>query len=376
MILTIIIFIFTLLVLVTIHELGHFLVAKRFGIKVLEFGFGIPPRIWGKKIGETIYSLNWLPIGGFVRLFGEDETDKNILENHRSFAAQNVWKRIAVVVAGVGMNFLLAFLLLYITLGFAGFKAQVPFNEKYQFVGVNQSIKSLVVITKVFPDSPAEKAGIRSGDRVVSINGTSIQTSEQMVLLTKKLVGEKLNLLIETGQDQKKIVSITPRQVTPTGEGPLGVALYPVRIVNISYDTPVQRLFSGPIHAWNVIAYSGVTLGDLIGQSFNDKNIKPLSATVAGPVGITNLANSILTQEQNPLIPYLSFVALISLNLAVFNLLPIPALDGGRLFFLLFEGITRRKVKPELERTVHNIGMALLLTLTLLITFSDIKKIF
>ncbi len=123
MVLTIIIFIFTLLILVLIHEFGHFLMAKKFGIKVLEFGFGIPPKLFAKKFGETEYSLNALPIGGFVRLLGEDEADKRVLENRRSFAHQHVYKRIVVVVAGVVMNFLLAFLLFYIFL--AGYQIQI-----------------------------------------------------------------------------------------------------------------------------------------------------------------------------------------------------------------------------------------------------------
>src|SRR3989344_5492950 len=126
MILTIIIFILTLLFLVVIHELGHFLMAKKFGIKVEEFGFGIPPRAWGKKIGETLVSINWLPFGGFVKLLGEDEIDKNLLNNKRSFASQSVFKRIIVVVAGVAMNFILAFILFYFILGFQGFKTSLP----------------------------------------------------------------------------------------------------------------------------------------------------------------------------------------------------------------------------------------------------------
>lgn len=372
---SIIIFIATILVLVVIHELGHFLVAKKFGIKVLEFGFGIPPKIWGKKIGETIYSINLLPIGGFVRLFGEDEVDKKILENHRSFAAQNVYKRMAVVVAGVVMNFILAFALLYIVLGVQGFKTQVPYTGKYQFIGVTQQVENLVFISRVNPGSPADSAGLKEGERVIEINGNQISKSQDLINKTKELAGQEVELKVTDGKTER-LVKLTPRVNPPQGEGAIGIALSGIELANISYETPTQKLFAGPIHAWNVVAYSGVMMGDLISESIKTKNVGPVSSTVAGPVGITTLANDILTSQANPLIPYLSFMALISLNLAVFNLLPIPALDGGRLFFLSVEAITRKKVHPGFERIAHSVGFAILLMLTLLITTSDIMKIF
>src|SRR3989344_6709550 len=155
MIFSIIIFILTLLVLVVIHELGHFLMAKKFNIKVLEFGFGLPPKAWGKKIGETIFSLNWLPFGGFVRLLGEDETDQEVLDNKRSFAAQKVWKRIIVVVAGVAMNFLFAWLLFYIILPAQNFKFQLDLRLDHQFAFAKQEIEPVILITQVAPNSPA-----------------------------------------------------------------------------------------------------------------------------------------------------------------------------------------------------------------------------
>lgn len=377
MLLSIIIFVFTLFVLVIIHELGHFFAAKKFGIKVLEFGFGIPPRAWGKKFGETLVSLNWLPVGGFVRLLGEDEEDKAVRDDKRSFAAQTVEKRILVVLAGVLMNFLAAWVLFYIVLSAQNFKVQLPLLVPNQFVGVEQNISSLVLVDGVQDGTPASDAGLKQGDRIVAINGEKISADDQIVEKTKQLAGAPVKFTISDPQGtSEKVVEITPRKNPPEGQGPLGVRLAQIRLAELEYKTPTQKLFSGITHSWNLISYSGKIMGTLISESFKQKNLEPVSQSVAGPVGITSLANSVLTSTDKPLIPYLDFVALISLNLAVMNLLPIPALDGGRLFFLLVEFVTRKKVHAGFERWVHTIGMAILLLLTLLITYSDIRKFF
>lgn len=377
MIFSIIIFIITLLILVVIHELGHFIMAKKFGIKVEEFGFGIPPRAWGKKVGETIFSINWLPLGGFVRLLGEDETDKKILENKRSFASQVVWKRIVVVVSGVLMNLIFAWLLFYIVLGFQGFKTQLPLLLDHQFVGVNQKIESMVVIAQVAKDSPAEKVGLQAGERVIAINDQLIQNDEQLVEKTKSLAGQAVKLTVS---DLRKItvrsVEVVPRESPPQGQGPLGIALSGFRIANLEYHTPTQKILSGPTHSWNLIAYSGKIFGRLINQSLTQKSLDPVSRSVSGPVGISSLANAVLTSSENPLLPYIDFVGLLSLNLAIINLLPFPALDGGRLLFLLIEATTRKRVHAEVERWIHTAGMVLLLALIILITYSDIQKLF
>lgn len=381
MIVTIIIFILTLLFLVVIHELGHFLMAKKFGIKVEEFGFGIPPRAWGKKIGETLVSINWLPLGGFVKLLGEDlpagRQVKLILENKRSFASQAVWKRIIVVVAGVAMNFLLAFILFYFILFFQGFKVSLPLLIDHQFAGVSQENQINVFVADISKDSPAEKAGLKQGEIIASVNGEQITKSNDLITKSKNLLGQEIKLVVF---DSEKITSreviIIPRKNPPIGEGPLGVALAQVGVANLEYSTNSQKILSGPVHSWNLIAYSGKILGNLIGSSIQTKNLEPVSHSVAGPVGITSTVNTILTESVNPFMAYVNFIALLSLNLAVMNVLPFPALDGGRLFFLLIEAVTRKKVHAGLEKCIHTIGMAILLTLMLLVTFSDIKKFF
>lgn len=375
MILTIIIFIITLLFLVVSHEFGHFIVAKKFGIRVLEFGFGLPPKILGKKIGETLVSINWLPIGGFVRLLGEDEVNKTILENPRSFAFKPVGQRIAVVIAGVIMNFILAILIFWVVLAASGFTQQIPLLVPYKFFGVDQTNELIIMVGEVTPFSPAAQSGIKAGDRIVSVNNIDLKDSDQLIDLTKKLAGEKVTFILSNEQNHLRQVEAIPRINPPEGEGPLGISLGAFEVANLSYATFPQKFFSGITHSYNLASYSLVVLGKFIGTAIQTQNLAPVSGTVAGPVGITNMAGAIL-QSRNPLIPYLNFIALLSLNLAIINILPFPALDGGRLFFLSIEAIMRKKVKPEIERWIHTAGMAILIALIVLVTFSDIKKFF
>jgi regulator of sigma E protease len=374
---TIIIFIITLLVLVVIHELGHFLVAKKFGIKVEEFGFGIPPRAWGKQVGETLVSINWLPFGGFVRLLGEDETDKKILENKRSFASQTVGKRILVVLAGVFMNLILAWILFYITLGFRGFQAEYPLLIDHHFWAVSQTNQSQVLVSAIAKNSPAANSGITPNDQIIALNGHNLTGAADLISQTKNQAGKEVSLTVKNiNTNEQRSVQLTPRINPPAGQGALGIVLAEVTVAKLNYNTPTEKLLAGPIHSVNVVVYSGKIIGTLIGQSFKTRTLGPVSETLSGPVGITQVVNTILTQEKNPLLPYLDFVALLSLNLAIMNVLPFPALDGGRLFFLYIEAITRKKVNANVEKWIHAVGMAILLMLMLLVTFSDIHKLF
>lgn len=371
----ILVFLITIIILVVIHELGHFFAAKKFNVKVLEFGFGLPPRAWGKKIGETIWSLNWLPFGGFVRLLGEDEADKQVLDDKRSFAHQKVWKRIIIVIAGVVMNLILAWVLYYIVLGAQGFKVQIPLLTDHKFIGVAQTNDSMVLISDVSSNSPASYAGIKVGDRVIKFNGQDVANAETLVKDTKSNAGKEITLTLSDAQKSfQREVKLTPRKDPPQGQGALGVSLGTIEVANLAYNSPTQKLFSGPIHAYNLAGYSWEILSKTVATSFAKKDITPVSNSVAGPVGITNIVKQIL-QVNNPLIPYLDFMAALSLNLAVVNVLPFPGLDGGRLFFLIIEGITKKKTHPVLEKYIHTIGLVVLLGLIFLVTVSDIRKI-
>lgn len=399
---TLLVFLLILSVLVLIHEAGHFFVARKFGIKVEEFGFGIPPRAWGKKIGETLYSINWLPIGGFVKLFGEDEAGAGRIgangkeqkpkttDLSRAFFARPVWQRALVVVAGVVMNALLAFLIYYVFLFVSGFKTELPLFTKYNFFGVTQTdtLRSLVV-SDVVKNSPAANAGIKKCSatekkvsyclQLVSINGVQMTTVAQFQDTLKKSRGEKTVFVWENLADKKKVTTTMVPRVNPEkGQGAIGIRFNTQEVAVLEYKTPMQKLFSGIVHPINVMIYQFDILARLIGVSIAEKNADAVGSAFSGPVGVFVVTGQVLqipdTKER--LLAVLNLAGLLSASLALFNVLPIPALDGGRLFFILFEGVTGKKINQQTEALIHSVGMVVLLGLILLITFKDIFQFF
>jgi regulator of sigma E protease len=360
MLITAVVFLLILSVLVLIHEAGHFFVAKFFGIKVEEFGFGLPPRIFGKKIGETVYSLNLLPIGGFVKLYGEDEAGSGSIklkqkevkkDLDRAFFAKPVWQRALVVFAGVFMNFVLAVVIISVLFSFVG--VQTPGDK--------------VTVDAVVKNAPAEKAGLKTGDIILSANKVSITSSEQLVSLARKHLGEKLNLRIKDKGLMIKEVEVTPRKVFPANEGPMGIAISQNVITRKYpwYQAPFVGTFEALKQTWLIASGLIMMVVQLVTQG-------SVPQGVAGPIGIAQLTGIVLKISPAAV---LSLVSLLSLNLAIVNLLPIPALDGGRLFFILIEGIFRKKVNKKFEERAHMIGMLVLLGLIALITLHDLFRI-
>ncbi|OGH21530.1 MAG: RIP metalloprotease RseP [Candidatus Levybacteria bacterium RIFCSPLOWO2_01_FULL_38_13] len=360
MVLTILVFLLILTVLVLIHEAGHFFVAKKLGIKVEEFGFGLPPRVFGIKKGETIYSINWLPIGGFVKLYGEDSAGSGKITNSklqipkkdesRAFFARPVWQRGLVVIAGVVMNFLLAVLIITYFFGVSG--VQVPGDR--------------VLVTDVVKDSPAHVGGLKKADQIVSVNDIKIKNSTQLVTITKQHLGEKVKLKIIREKEQKSI-EIIPRKTYPSNEGPMGVS------ISSNVITQKYPLWEAPfVGLWEALKFSWLIVAGLAGVFYQILTSAQVPKGVAGPVGIAQLTGQFVAI--GPL-AVLSFVSLLSLNLAILNILPIPALDGGRLFFILIEAITGKKVSSKFESMAHAIGMAILLALIAFITLSDIIRL-
>lgn len=386
-IVTALVFLLVLSVLVLIHEWGHFFAARKFGIKVEEFGFGIPPRAWGKKIGETIYSINWLPIGGFVKLYGEDEAGSGSVkvpkgklptkELDRAFFSKPVWQRAIVVVAGVVMNALLAFFIYYVFLGVSNFKAEVPLLNDHKFFGVNQVNKIDPTVTLVSPNSPAEQSGMREFSKIQKINGSDVKDVDSFQKIISEQKGKEVTIqLFDLKKKETYTVSVTPRVNPPKDQGALGIG-FGIPVAELSYETPTQKLFSGIVHPVNLMVYNFDILGDLIGFSVRERDARPLGEAVSGPVGIASLVGDILgLPAAEAAKQLLNLAGILSISLAFFNILPIPALDGGRLFFILFEGVTGKKVSPRIEGYAHTIGMAVLLTLILLITFKDIFQLF
>lgn len=352
MILSILVFILVLSLLVFIHELGHFLVAKKIGIRVEEFGFGLPPRIWGFKKGETLYSLNWLPIGGFVKLSGEDEVDiktKNPQELKRYFFARTKKERAAVLLAGITMNFLLAVVII-----------------SYMFTkGV--SLPNGVLVEELLPDSPAIEAGLQADDTIIEYDGTKVYETQDLVRLTRETGGEQVNVVLLRGPEKTQVtISVTPRKDPPENQGPLGVR------ISTSVDEVKYPWYIAPYHGliW-AFKFSYLIFMTLLDTLYKLVTFQQARIDVGGPVAIykaTDEAVKFGTQA------VLNLMGLLSLNLAIFNLLPIPALDGGRLMFVVFEKFLGRKVKPAAELVAHQIGMAFLIGLIILVTINDIVK--
>ncbi|NQV00359.1 MAG: RIP metalloprotease RseP [Parcubacteria group bacterium] len=370
MILTIIVFVIILGLLIFIHELGHFVTARKMNVRVEEFGFGFPPRAFGiykskdgkwkkvfgnkelEKDQNTVYSLNWLPIGGFVKIFGEEgegEKDPN------SFMSKPVWVRSLILSAGVFMNFVLAMVLLTI-----GFKIGLP-----QAVEEGDTARDLKIqIAQVSKDSPAESSGLAIGDQIVSIGGKEFIEIEDVQEKIKSESGKEVNFKIRRGNEDLNIKA-TPRENPPEGEGALGVALAKTGIV--SYPL-FQSIWMGITTTFTIIVAILLAFYDIIHNLIVQK---PISAEFAGPVGIAVLTGQVTRMG---FVYILQFAAVLSINLGILNILPFPALDGGRILFLLIEKIRGKKVSQKIENTIHMAGFFLLILLLVVVTFKDIFK--
>lgn len=356
--LTAIAFIVILGVLVFVHELGHFFVAKKNGVRVEEFGFGYPPRIFGVKRGETIYSLNWIPFGGFVKIFGEDGEAKH---SPQSFGSKKIWRRAMILLAGVVMNILLGVALIS-----AGYMLGLP-----TAIDDGQAVSGArVQIAGVADNSPAQLAGVKSGDFVININDGQEAVSLDKVITMQNLVnqngGKEITLMLQRGQENLS-VKVVPRLSPPAGEGALGVGL--ARVIKTSYPW-YRAIYEGIITTasliWAIVAALGYLIWQLIshGRAIGE---------VAGPVGIYSITGQ---AAQMGFIYLLQLAALLSINLAIINALPFPALDGGRALFLIIEKIKGSPVSATVEKVVHTAGFAFLIILMLLITIRDLTKIF
>ena len=278
MIFALIIFIFIFSFLIISHELGHFFVAKKAGIEVEEFGIGYPPRIWGKKFGKTLYSINWIPFGGFVKIHGEELSEEN-LKDPKSFSLQRPRTKAAVLLAGAGANFLTAIILFYFFLGFNNFQTfqtqlfdyKFPFGQQDNFPAISYVVK----------DSPADLAGLHPYDMIISANGQKMHNSKEIINFTDKNKGQEVSLVVQNiRSSSQKLVKIIPRVNPPKNQGAMGVGLGDVS--RLSYDGPVNKVFSGVLHTLNLGDFSFFALGHLIKASVNQRSIKPLSSSVSG----------------------------------------------------------------------------------------------
>lgn len=357
LIITIAVFLLIISVVVLVHEAGHFFMAKKFGIKVEEFGFGFPPRIAGFKKGGTIYSINWLPIGGFVKLYGEDEagggrigllkkiTDKNKQE---AFIYKPGWQKILVVIAGVAMNFILAFVILAFIFALVG--QQVPSGK--------------IVITQVINKSPAHTVGLKTGDYIIKINNIYINNFNQVDSLAKNNLGKKISMLLKTPDNKLIKVSLIPRKTYPW----IGIAMGETTVFKKYpwYQAPFVGIGQALTESWLLIGGIGTVFYQFVFHASIPRGI-------VGPVGIVQLTGELI--NYGGFLPILNFIPLFSLDLAIVNILPIPALDGGRLLFIIIEMLTRKKISQKTQAYANAVGMAFVLALVVVLTIHDILRI-
>lgn len=349
-----ILFIAVIALLILTHEWGHFYSARKLGVKVEEFGFGFPPKLFAKVKNGVRYSFNLFPFGGFVKIFGESGEGEN---NPDSFISRPVRQRFLIIASGVLINLFLAWILFSLGSFFG-----VP-------VSAEKEDTAPVSIIAVLPDSPAEKAGLKIGDKILEMKfantSQKIVNEDEVRKFVEKYGGEKISILIERGKKHLEIAAI-PRVNFPEGEGPLGIALTKVKILRTPwYLAPFEGLqTTGRVIIATIYGF-GLILKDLI---FEGKT----SIQVAGPIGIFTLSRDMQTLGISY---FLQFVGIISVNLAILNSLPIPALDGGRMLFLAVEKLRRKKINPKVENLIHTIGFVVLIFFMILITYHDIVKI-
>jgi regulator of sigma E protease len=325
-------------ILIFIHELGHFAVAKRAGILVHEFALGFGPKLFSFKRDGTEYALRAVPLGGFVRMAGMDPHEEDV-ERHQSFQHKPLWQRMAVIFAGPFMNFVLAAVLFAVIFMFSGYPT------------------ASTTVQDVLPERPAAAAGIEPEDQIVAIDGREIGSWDELVAEINASAGTPLMFTVE--RDGKTIdFTITPERV----DDRILIGIQPQAVME--RVGPVKAVTAGVEYTVRVTALIVTILGQII------TNQAPLD--VGGPVRIVSEIG--LAAEQG-VVMLLQLAAFLSINLGLFNLFPIPALDGSRLMFLTWEGITRRPVNPEKENMFHFVGFALLLMLILVITYNDILQL-
>lgn len=355
-------FILILVALIVVHELGHFGVAKFFGIRVEEFGVGFPPRIWGKKIGETLYSVNWLFFGGFVRIFGENKEEAG--DSKRSFINKPRPVQAAVIVAGIACNILFAWLILSM-----GYMVGLPTSVEHDGLGTVSNPKTTIV--GVLPGSPADKAGIKAGTTLVSI-----ETGAQVALVPgssgeaqdfiKAHQEESLSIETKTaaGETARFIVKATEGLVE--GKKAVGVQLDDVGTLQLA---PHLAIAQGAIVTWHMTSATAVGLLTFFGQIARGAAD---FTTVAGPIGIAGIGAKAVGDSFSAA---LTLTAIISINLALINVLPIPGLDGGRLFIIAVESVIRRRVSDKLMTALSLGGFGLLILLMIVVSYHDIVRL-
>ena len=387
---SLIIFLLILSFLVLIHEFGHFIMAKLNGVRVEEFAIGFPPRLFTIKYGETNYSINIFPLGGYVKLFGEEyqEVEAEKIQDpnsnsslSRAFAFKKPHQKALIVAAGVVMNLLFGVLVFYGLLAYNGYKSDpLPLIFSHQFTFGTQ--EGRVIATNLVKDSPAQKAGLKPEDIISSYSieyentSTSLTSAQQLITMIKKSPGKRIFLETVNLKDGKiKTISVVPQYNKELKRAIIGVNL--IDGIVLSYLTPTDKLFSGFMHSYNVLEYNFSVIGKLIGIAVKEKSTAPVAGAVSGPIGIFSVVNDMVQSSGEMIVKnLLNLMALLSLSLGIMNILPFPALDGGRMVFVLYEWIAKKPVNKKVENITNVAGFAFLMGLAVLVSINDILRLF
>jgi len=352
---------FSIIFLLVIHEFGHFIIAKKRGVRVEEFGIGYPPRLFGKKFGDTIYSLNLLPFGAFVKIQGEIGG----LEDYHSFSGKKIWERVLIVLGGVLAFWVISAILL--SIGF-GLGMPTPVSDEAA------NLKDVKVqITTIAPDSPAAKAGLEPLDNIVLLqsdgNQVKIDKTAQITNFINVHKGQDVTITLQRW-GKTFDVSVVPRVSPPAGEGALGIGLARIALVSVPwYEAP----YRGIVGAGNITVATFQAFGSVLGSIIETKEV-PTGVTLMGPLGIFNFLKQVFQLGVNY---FLYFLALISILMAITNLLPIPALDGGKILFLAIEAIKGKPISAKIEQNITATFFVLLIIFSIFITIKfDIPRIF
>jgi len=348
---TILSVIILLSILIFAHEFGHFLVARLLGVGVLKFSLGFGPKLIGKKWGETEYLISLIPLGGYVKLLGESEEDTLPEEDEkRSFLKQSAAKKIAIVVAGPVFNFLLAILIFTIV-----YMTGVP--------------RLTTEIGEVQKDSPAFKAGITEGDSIIAIGGKEVIRWEKMAEIISKSEGKELNITIKREQKLKTLIVrpelLKAKNVFGEEVNSYKIGVTPSPHIVTERMNPIAAFWESLKQTYLVSKLTLIGIAKIIKGSVSAKNL-------GGPILIAQIAG---TQAKEGILPFVMFMALLSVNLAILNLLPIPVLDGGHIFFYTIEIITGREINITIKERSQQVGIILLVLLMMFVFFVDIERL-
>lgn len=377
-VLSVLIGLFLLVFLVVVHELGHAIVSRRNGVVVEEFGIGFPPRAWSKKLKSgLLFSLNWLPLGGFVKLQGENDDAKKTGD----YGAASYWVKTKILLAGVAINWLVS-IVLFTILALVGIPKVIP--GQFQMAGDTTEILRPVAVGTITAGSPADKAGLKKDDELLRFNGLPISKPEDLYTATAALKGQTVEV-VYSRSNKESITKVTLNSKN-TGSGYLGLGPQQTTVLKSTWSAPIVGVVTSVQFGQATLQGLGDTLykfgQGLVSQLNFDKNVRQagskelgdLSQGVAGPIGILGVIFP--SAREAGFVSLVMITAIISLTLAIMNILPIPALDGGRFFLMSLFRILKKPLTKEREEKINSIGFMVLMALVLLVTISDVKKLF